>query len=257
MVSRPPIRITRRYFVRLALVSAAATWAEAACAGPAVTTPATPAASQASATPSATRPHLITVAPTASPLPETVPTFPPLTNDTPVLLQNRNDRHYNVRYVNPFPPVDHDAWRLEVKGLVETPGSFSLADLLAWPQIEHISRMQCVEGWSFQAQWGGFDYDTLSERVRPRPQATYVRFDCADAYWEIVSIEELAAPRVTFVLRMNDEILLDEYGAPLRMVFPSKYGYKSAKAVTSITFSDQGGPGYWSSIGGYSADGEI
>jgi DMSO/TMAO reductase YedYZ molybdopterin-dependent catalytic subunit len=186
-----------------------------------------------------------------------VAAFPPLTRNTPKLLRNRNDPHYNVRYVNPFEPVDHEIWRMEVKGLVETPGSFSLDELLAWPQMEQISRMKCVECWSFKAKWGGFQYDTLAGRARPHPEATHVRFDCADAYWEIVSIEELADPRVIFVLRMNDELLLDEYGAPLRMMFPAKYGYKSAKAVTSLTFTDEGGAGFWSTVGPYTIDGQI
>ena len=73
-----------------------------------------------------------------------------------------------------------------------------------------------------QLRWGGFQYETLAGQVKPPPAATHVRFDCADGYWEIVSIEELADPRVIFVLRMNDELLLDEYGAPLRMMFPFK-----------------------------------
>jgi DMSO/TMAO reductase YedYZ molybdopterin-dependent catalytic subunit len=186
-----------------------------------------------------------------SPTPEVVATFPPLSQDTPKLLKNRNDPHYNVRYVNPFPPVDHEAWRLEVAGLVNDPGSFSLEDLLAWPQMEQVSRMKCVECWSFNAKWGGFQYQTLAERTRLQPEATHVRFDCADGYWEVVSIEELADPRVVFVLRMNDDPLLDEYGAPLRMMFPAKYGYKSAKAVTAATFTDEGGAGYWSTVGAY------
>jgi DMSO/TMAO reductase YedYZ molybdopterin-dependent catalytic subunit len=67
--------------------------------------------------------------------------------------------------------------------------------------------------------------------VVPQPEATHVRFDCADGYWETVLIEELADPRVIFVLRMNDAPLLDEYGAPSRMMFPAKYGYKSRRSA--------------------------
>jgi DMSO/TMAO reductase YedYZ molybdopterin-dependent catalytic subunit len=186
-----------------------------------------------------------------------IATLPPLSQDTPEILKNRNDPHYNVRYVNPFPPVDHDDWRLEVTGLVNNPGSFSLEDLLAWPQMEQISRMKCVECWSFKAKWGGFQYGALAERAAPQPEATHLRLDCADGYWETVSIEELADPRVVFVLRMNDELLLDEYGAPLRMMFPAKYGYKSAKAVTAATFTDESGAGYWSTVGAYTTHGDI
>jgi DMSO/TMAO reductase YedYZ molybdopterin-dependent catalytic subunit len=71
-------------------------------------------------------------------MPQVIATFPPLSQSRPDMLKNRNDPHYNVRYVNPFPPVDHEAWRLEVAGLVNSPGDFSLKDLLAWPQVEQI-----------------------------------------------------------------------------------------------------------------------
>jgi DMSO/TMAO reductase YedYZ molybdopterin-dependent catalytic subunit len=198
-----------------------------------------------------------TLTPAPSPTPEVAAAFPSLSQNTPKLLKNRSDPHYNVRYVNPFTPVDHDAWRLEVSGLVEDPGRFSLEDLLAWPQREQVSRMKCVECWSFKARWGGFQYAALAERAVPQPEATHVRFDCADGYWEIVSIEDLRDPRVVFVLSMNDDLLLDEYGAPLRLMFPAKYGYKSAKAVTGVTFTDEGDAGYWSTVGPYTIHGDI
>ena len=251
-MSKLLVPITRRQFVRLALAGTASALVEAACQGPPGLAPATPAASLSPPpTPEATA----TTSPSATP--RLIATFPPLPRNRPKLLQNRNDPHYNVRYVNPFEPVNHETWRLEVKGMVESPTSFSLKELLAWPQREQISRMRCVEGWSFEARWGGFHYNTLAGQARPLPEATHVRFDCADAYWEIVSIEELAGPKVVFVLRMNDELLLDEYGAPLRMIFPTKYGYKSAKAVTTVTFADEGGKGYWPTFGGYSPEGDI
>jgi sulfoxide reductase catalytic subunit YedY len=271
-MSRSSTPLSRRQFVLLGLVGAASTLVEAACRAspsPIATTiaptstpdPIATATLIPSPTPktvgAATPEAVATATPAPSPTPEVVATFPPLSQNTPKLLKNRNDPNYNVRYVNPFPPVDREAWRLEVAGLVNDPGSFSLEDLLAWPQMEQISRMKCVECWSFKAKWGGFQYGALAERAMPQPEATHVRFDCADAYWEIVSIEELADPRVVFVLRMNDSLLLDEYGAPLRMMFPAKYGYKSAKAVTTVTFTAEDGAGYWSTVGAYTTHGDI
>jgi DMSO/TMAO reductase YedYZ molybdopterin-dependent catalytic subunit len=253
-VGKRPMDMTRRKFVQLALVGAAATLAEAACGS------AAPAATPSAGAPATQAPAPETIA-APSPTPEAAasasPALPPLTHNTPKLLGNRNDDHYNVRYAKPFAPVDHAAWRLEVGGMVETAGRFSLADLLAWPQVEQVSRMACVEGWSFRAKWGGFQYQALVERVKPQPEATHLRFDCADGYWEVAGLQEVTNPRVIFVLKMNDELLLDEYGAPLRMMFPAKYGYKSAKAVTSIAFTDQEGRGFWSTVGPYTVDGEI
>ena len=249
-----PKNPTRRRFVRLALAGVTTTLLGAACrrqAGQPAPTLTPPVMNTAVPLPTTER----TATSNAVAAAELV--FPPLTEERPTLLQNRNDPHYNVRYVNFYTPVDHDTWRLEVTGLVESPGSFSLTDLLAWSQVEQVSRMKCVECWSFKAKWGGFNYQTLAERARPLPDATHVRFDCADGYWELVSLQELAEPRVVFVLRMNDELLLDEYGAPLRMMYPAKYGYKSAKAVTGVTFTDRGGRGYWSSVGAYTDHGNI
>ena len=250
-MSKRSLGMSRRQFVQLALVGAAATLAEAACQS---ATPASPPPAKATAALSST-PETVAA---PSPVPEAAAAaLPALTRNTPALLANRDDAHYNVRYVKPFAPVDHAAWRLEVSGMVETPGRFSLADLLAWPQIEQVSRMACVEGWSFRAKWGGFQYQALAEHVKPRPEATHLRFDCADGYWEVARLEEMPNPRVVFVLKMNGEQLLDEYGAPLRMMYPAKYGYKSAKAVTSIAFTDQEGRGFWSTVGPYTVDGGI
>jgi len=256
----PLTPLTRRRFVVLGLVGAATTLLEAACQVSPSPVPTKTISPTASPEPSATAAPLPSSTPQAtvpSPTAEAVATLPPLSQTRPDILKNRNDPHYNVRYVNPFPPVDHVTWRLEVAGLVDNPASFSLEDVLDWPQMEQISRMKCVECWSFKAKWGGFQYEALAERVKPQPKATHVRVDCADGYWEIASVEKLADPRVVFVLSMNDNLLLDEYGAPLRLMFPAKYGYKSAKAVTAITFTDEGGAGYWSTVGPYTAHGDI
>jgi DMSO/TMAO reductase YedYZ molybdopterin-dependent catalytic subunit len=259
--------INRRDFIRLALTGASVTLVGAACRNLAEATPTTllptatrtvaPTATQAAATAVATATAETvpsTTAPAASP---TTLTFPPLPETQPEVLRNRNDPHYNVRYVKPLEPVDAKAWELEIDGLVDSPGSFSLEALLAWPQMEQVSRMKCVECWSFKARWGGFHYETLAQQVGPQSEASHAYFECADGYWEIVPVEELADPRVVFVLKMNDELLLDEYGAPLRMMFPAKYGYKSAKAVTKVTFTDEDGRGYWSTVGPYTVDGQI
>jgi len=111
--------------------------------------------------------------------------------------------------------------------------------------------------WSFKAKWGAFQYEALAERVKPLAEATHIRFDCADGYWEVVPIEELADLRVVFVLSMNDDLILNEFDTPLRMMFPAKYGYKSAKGVTTVTFTNEGDAGYWSTVGPYTAHGDI
>jgi len=173
------------------------------------------------------------------------------------LLGNENREGFYIRYYRAFPPPDRNAWRLRVEGMVESPVDFDYQTVLGWPSVAQVSRMKCVECWSAKAKWEGFTYATLADIVKPSPLATHVRFECYDSYWEVVSIEELRRPRILFVMKMNDELLADEYGSPMRMILPAKYGYKGAKAVHTLTFQAENGPGYWSYVGPYTISGDI
>ncbi|MHB1357283.1 MAG: molybdopterin-dependent oxidoreductase [Anaerolineae bacterium] len=176
-------------------------------------------------------------------------------------LQNENNPpskpKWNVRYYKPFNPVDNATWRLKVEGLVENPGEFSLQEIQAWPSVSQVSRMVCVEGWSCKAKWLGFNYQTLAEIVKPKSEAKWLGFECADAYYEFFAIEEMSQARVLFVHGMDGEQLPDLFGAPLRLICPFKYGYKGPKAITTIRFEERGGKGYWSTVGPYSSDGTV
>ena len=172
-----------------------------------------------------------------------------------VYNENRFDR--NVRYYQPFVPPLPDDWRLTVSGLVRTPMTLTLSDAQQLPVVEQSSRMVCVEGWSWKADWTGFAFADLMERVSPMDAARFVRLECADGYWEILSLDELLQPRVVFPYRMEGELLKAEYGSPLRLIVPWKYGYKGPKCVTKVSFVDRTGPGYWSTVGPYTADGAI
>ena len=70
-----------------------------------------------------------------------------------------------------------------------------------------------------------------------------MRVDCADRYYDFVKLDDLLHPRTLFGLGMNGEALTPEHGAPLRLVLPFKYGYKSSKLITKLTFVDKGGMG--------------
>ncbi len=165
--------------------------------------------------------------------------------------------NWNVRYYKSFSPVDESTWHLRVEGLVDKPGEFSLEEIRTWPNIKQVSRMACVEGWSSKAEWLGFDYDTLAAVVRPTSEATWLHFICADDYYEYLPISETAVPRVLFAYGMDGEPLQPLFGSPLRAIYPSKYGYKGAKAIMVIRFEAQGGKGYWPTVGPYSTDGAI
>ncbi len=172
------------------------------------------------------------------------------------MLENEDREGFYIRFIKPIRPVDPAKWSLAVSGLCERPQNFNLASLRKISSATQVSRMKCVESWSSKAKWGGFRARALFDIVRPKPNARHVCLYCADDYYEYISLEELLNARVLFAYDMNDRPLLPEYGGPLRLIMPSKYGYKSVKTILRLEFREEGGTGYWSKYG-YSKDATI
>ena len=173
-------------------------------------------------------------------------------------LRNENRRVQNVRYYKPFRMPDLNAWRLEIGGLVEKPGEFTLSRLRELPLIRFSARMVCVEGWSFRAEWEGFTVDALGDVVRARQTAQWIGVRCLDDYYEYISMSDMRHPRAIFVLGMNGQPLSEDHGAPLRLLVPQKYAYKSAKAIKRVEFLAEGKPGIWTDANPiYTAEAEI
>jgi DMSO/TMAO reductase YedYZ molybdopterin-dependent catalytic subunit len=172
-------------------------------------------------------------------------------------LQNENRRGFYVRYYRPFEPPNPGRWTLSVEGLVNRPQAFTLADLQELPRISQVSRLKCVECWSAAAHWEGFHLSSLMSRVNVQPEATWVHVHCADDYFESLPLAQLLHERSLLVYRMNDARLPPAYGAPLRLIIPPKYGYKSAKVITSLVFASKERVGYWSQRGPYTTEGDI
>lgn len=189
--------------------------------------------------------------------PTITPTPTPTPSPTRPLLRNENRPGFYIRYYKPFEAVDPARWTLSVEGLVKKPQELTLADVQSLPLVSQVSRMKCVECWSAAAKWEGFHLRSLMEVVEPLSEAEWLHFYCADDYYESLSLEELLMERVLFVHRMNDQTLSDEYGAPLRLMVPYKYGYKSPKAIVRLVFAEEILPGYWPTVGPYSPDGDI
>ncbi|HVN96072.1 MAG TPA: molybdopterin-dependent oxidoreductase [Syntrophorhabdaceae bacterium] len=172
------------------------------------------------------------------------------------LLDSEDREGLNVRFIKPFKALDKAKWVLKIDGLCEKPVQLNLAALRKLPRVTQVSRMTCVEGWSGKAKWGGVLPRTLFDAVRPHKEARFLHFYSADDYYEHISLEELLKTRVIFAYEMNDAPLPDIYGGPLRLLMPSKYGYKSVKTIMRLEFVKEDGLGYWSNYG-YSRDGTI
>ena len=153
-------------------------------------------------------------------------------------------------------------YRLEVKGLVERPSSFSLAEIRALPARVQITRHDCVEGWSAIGKWKGARLAALLEAVGLKPDARYVVFHCADPmgssgtpYYESIDMDDAFHPQTILAYELNGETLPIPNGAPLRLRLERQLGYKMAKYVMSIElvedFSSIGGGkgGYWEDRG--------
>jgi len=182
------------------------------------------------------------------------------TEPRPLLLPNDQPDEFGFRlmWFNPVPPIDQKTYRLQVSGLVEKPRALTLDELRGFPQETQNSRMKCVQCWSGRATWSGFRFGHLLEAAKPTKAAKGVRIDCADKWYEYFSIEEMLSPRVMMVLEMEGKPLPDRHGAPLRLIDPARYGYKSAKLITSISFVEQIEGSMACDIGPYySASGEI
>ncbi len=166
--------------------------------------------------------------------------------------------HLKLMWYNPVPPINQQTWRLQIKGLVEKPQPIPLAQLRALPQQTQSSRMKCVQCWSSRASWSGFRFQQLLDIVKPSKKAKAVRVDCADKWYEYFTIEDLLNSHVMFVLDLAGNPLPDKHGAPLRLLDPSRYGYKSAKLITALSFVEEGKGSMACDIGPYySPDGRI
>lgn len=155
-------------------------------------------------------------------------------------------------------------WLIKIDGMVETPFEIGIDDLItAMPREERVYRFRCVEGWSMVVPWSGFPLRALLERAKPLASAKYVRFetfmDSAMApgqkqpwypwpYVEGVSIAEAANDLAFMVTGAYGKPLAKQFGAPLRLALPWKYGFKSIKSIKRITFADKQPKGLWEAL---------
>jgi sulfoxide reductase catalytic subunit YedY len=161
-----------------------------------------------------------------------------------IIPTNKPDRFgLKVMAFNPIRVPDPAAYRLSIGGLVEETLQLTGADLGRVATVKQNSRLKCVQCWSGRIDWEGFRAQDLLKLTRLKPEAGWVRVDCADKYYDFVKLEDLLHPRTLFATAMQGEPLTPEHGAPLRLVLPHKYGYKSSKLITSLTFLDKGGRG--------------
>jgi methionine sulfoxide reductase catalytic subunit len=140
-----------------------------------------------------------------------------------------------------------DPWSVEITGEVEKPVTFHIDDLLSHQTLqEFIYRLRCVEGWSMVVPWVGFPLASLLKLVKPLSTAKFVKFTSVHQpqvmhnvmlewpYVEGLRIDEAVHPLTILAVGMYGDSLPKQNGAPLRLVVPWKYGFKSIKAIVKI-----------------------
>ncbi len=145
-------------------------------------------------------------------------------------------------------------WQVEVSGLVNKPTTFAIETLIKdFPQEERIYRLRCVEAWSMVIPWVGFRLSEMLAAVEPKPEAKYVEFlsvlrpeempgqktSLLDwPYSEGLRLDEAMHDLTIMATGMYGELLTPQQGAPLRLVVPWKYGFKSIKGIVKIVLTD-------------------
>lgn len=154
-------------------------------------------------------------------------------------------------------------WELEVYGLVEKPKTFGLEDLQKFTQEERIYRMRCVEGWSMVIPWMGFSLASLLREASPLSSAKYIRFETLLdkeqmpgqnsrmfpwPYQEGLRLDEAMHNLTILATGLYGKALPPQNGAPVRLVVPWKYGFKSIKSIVRIELVDYQPATLWNDV---------
>jgi DMSO/TMAO reductase YedYZ molybdopterin-dependent catalytic subunit len=150
----------------------------------------------------------------------------------------------------PVPKIDLRSWSLEIEGEVEKPLKANWQEVLKFPKVESVNDFHCVEGWSILgSKWEGIQFKYIISLVKPKETAKFVTFECADGYTTSLSMKELLENNALLAYKLDGNFLEEGLGAPLRLVVPNKYAYKSAMWITKIRFTSSKELGYWESRG--------
>lgn len=155
-------------------------------------------------------------------------------------------------------------WSIEVKGHVAKPQTLDLDDVLKkFPLEERLYRFRCVEAWSMAVPWTGFPMSELIKTLQPKPEAKYIRFVTVNRphqmpgmrmgealgykwpYYEGLRMDEAMHPLTMIVTGLYGKPLPKQNGAPVRVIVPWKYGYKSIKSIVTMDFVSKVPPTFW------------
>lgn len=148
------------------------------------------------------------------------------------------------------PAVSTDTWRLEMRGLVETPLTLKWTEFQALEQSRKITDIHCVTTWSrYDNQWTGVATSDLLDLAVPKPDATHVMLTSYDGYTTNLPLEDFAAEDAILATGWEGAPLSRDHGGPMRLVVPHLYFWKSAKWLRRIELIPADKAGFWEQNG--------
>ena len=155
-----------------------------------------------------------------------------------------------VLHEGKVPAFDPATWDLTVRGLVENPFSLTWDEFKALPRKRIQADFHCVTTWSkFDNEWEGVPFRLIAERAGVKPEAKFVVIRGDIGYTTNAPLEDLMRDDVLLADWHAPEPLSPEHGAPLRLVVPHLYAWKSAKWLRGFDFVDEDRAGYWEQVG--------
>lgn len=150
-----------------------------------------------------------------------------------------------------LPAFDAATWRLTVGGLVGRPVSLDYEHLRALPRVEQVSTFHCVTGWTVEnVRWAGVRIADVIRPTQPSLSATALHFVSAEQpYHDYLTLRQATLPDVLLAYEMDGKPLSRAHGAPVRVVIPDMYGYKSVKWLDRIELVAKPADGYWEALG--------
>ena len=141
-------------------------------------------------------------------------------------------------------------WSLRIHGEVQKPAILSYQELLNLDQVHITCDIHCVTGWTLlDSEWSGIRLTTIMDRVKPRESGGFVIFEASGGYTSNVPISETQKENVILAHSFFGEKLPQEHGAPVRVVIPDRYFYKSAKWLEAVKVTSRDEPGFWETNG--------
>jgi len=166
-------------------------------------------------------------------------------------MKNLKDYNVPIFWAEGHPgKLDKEKWEIEISGLIENPVILKWKDLINIPSKTVKTRLTSVTRWSIEGDWTGIHISEIIKLCKTKQNAKFVRvFSYRNLYDTSIPIEITLKEKTLLAYRFNGFDLSEDYGGPIRLLVPYLWGYKSAKSIVKIEFSDKYVSGYWEKRG--------